>query len=114
MNYLLIGSKEGGDWKYATIFSFGTLDKIKEVFRVRKRPFILWYLIDVSKMSSKYNDFRQLDLLFFDVQKEHPDLVEKDYNYEPFVGFFDIVATARSWGKLKEIAENEKPPDLSS
>jgi len=68
----------------------------------------------VDKLSSKYNNFKQLDLLFFDIQKIHTDLVEKNYNYEPFVGFLDMVATSRSWGILKEIANNEETLGLSS
>ncbi len=48
-----------------------------------------------------------IDLLFFDVQEKHQDLVDKNYNYKPFVGFYDMIATSRSWGLLKEFAKQE-------
>lgn len=103
--YLLIGSKEGGEWKQATLFCEGSIDKIENLFKQRKRPYILWYLIDTSKLPQKYNSFRQLDLLFFNALKMHKDLVEKDYHYDPFVGFYDMVAKNRSWGILKDLVE---------
>ncbi len=112
MVYLLIGSKEGGDWKDATLFCSGSIDKIQDFFKTRKRPFILWYLIDTRKLSQKYNNYKQLDLLFFDTQDKHPDLVEKNYSYDPFVGFYDMIATDRSWGLLKEFIEEEHPYEL--
>lgn len=112
MNYILIGSKEGGNWKDATLFCSGTIDKIREFFKTRKRPVILWYLIDINLLPQKYNNYKQLDLLFFDAQEKYPDLVDKDYNYGPFVGFFDIIATNRSWGLLKDLADTEKPAKL--
>ncbi|PIQ72858.1 hypothetical protein COY13_01260 [Candidatus Roizmanbacteria bacterium CG_4_10_14_0_2_um_filter_36_35] len=112
MNYLLIGSKEGGSWKDATLFCTGTIDKIQEFFKTREKPFILWYLIDTSQLSQNYNDYKQLDLLFFDAQEKHPDLVDKDYKYDPFVGFYDMVATSKSWGLFKKFIEAEKPVEL--
>jgi len=112
MNYLLIGSKEGGDWKDATLFCNGDIAKNQEFFKTRKRPFILWYLIDINRLPQKYNNYKQLDLFFFDAQEKHPDLVDKNYSYSPFVGFYDMIATNRSWGLLKEFAEVEKPAKL--
>jgi len=112
--YLLVGSKEGADWKDATIFSIGSLEKIEEVFAVREKPFILWYLIDLDKLSDEYSYFRHLESIFLDVQRAHPDLLENNYHYDPFVGFFDSVATTRGWGILKKMVDNEVPHEISS
>ena len=107
MDYLLIGSKEGGDWKNTTLFCIGNIVKVHEFFKTRRRPFILWYLINTKQLPQRYNNYKQLDLLFFDVQEKHQVLVDKNYNYKPFVGFYDMIATSRSWGLLKEFAKQE-------
>lgn len=102
--YLLLCSKEGGEWKSAFVARIGSIEEISETFNIRKEPFILGYLIEIEKLEDDYNDYPQLDLLFFDILEKHPDLGQHNYQYDPFVGFYDMVATDRSWGILKDLA----------
>lgn len=107
MAYLLLGSKIGGEWKQTTLFSSGTIDEINKMFSARKDPWVIWYLIDSDKLQGDYNEYRQLDLLYFDLLEKYPDLLDKNYRYDPFIGFYDTVAKERGWGILKDLAENK-------
>lgn len=107
MSYLLVGSTEGADWDKCKAFSTGSFKVVKEVFQKRKRPFVIWYLIDTDKLSREVDQLLKIELIFFKSLKKYPDLVDRNYHVDPFVGFYDMIATSRSWGILKTLAKKE-------
>lgn len=103
--YILLKGLEGSDWDELVLVKEGSLKEIKKEFNKRKRPYILWFLIDKDQLPKDFNGKNRFKELFLVAQEgAGKDIVEIDYQCPPFVGFHDIIATNRSWGILKSLA----------
>ena len=104
MRYILLSGKEGTKWSDVIPLVVNQDElKTKSVFSEREKPWIIWWLIDADKLPEGVNDMQDIKNMFLDLSKQYGDkFVESNYNVSPFVGFFDMIATTRNWGLLKD------------
>lgn len=104
MRYLLLKAKEGALWKDMVYVASGTDENtLKQEFSERERPFILWWLFDMDKLPHQVINIASINEMFMTYYNTDGVSLDKhDYKIPPVVGFYDMIATERSWGLLKD------------
>lgn len=107
MKYILLKGREGTEWRNVVpvILNKDELET-KLAFADREKPYILWWLLDVEKLPEGVKTMKDITDMFLELNRLHKDkFVETNYKVSPFAGFFDMVATDRNWGLLKDWAK---------
>jgi hypothetical protein len=97
--FTLYKGKEGTLWKDMVLVSKGELKEVLRKYIRRDGDYILWWLIDNSKIPEAYIDEPIFKLFLSSFSKDWGDGIE--YKSDFVAGFYDDVSKSRSWGLLK-------------
>lgn len=96
--YALYKGKEGTLWKDVVFVRQGDLESILADFTGKEDDYILWWLLDLKKLSPDF-DPNEIQQLF--IKEFSRDLLNPNYKADFVAGFNDAVANERSWGLIK-------------